>query len=327
MKQLRLLLLTTLLLLPATRLWAADWVYQAELCNRGGITVDVATARGGEFRSTGLFTETEVWVIERWIHVRPGQCEEIFSYWYPAVYTGNRRPVHLAFAFTDSTGVWGATRVKPFADCAPSRLQLCVAKNDYKYQVDTDDPAAICKRDPKAFLIPASIECESALISLDPLGYGTPRKFSVALGPSDRAIPLGPQASARGPAPAPAAAAATNPGTADDLIKALRKLSELQQVLNDAIGGPGAPKPPQSDPTNWEVCMLPAVVNRQSWASPPTARTTAFKNALRQFIASHTFGNVSDGKARIRVTETADRFTVDEVRSCSGYSIFNVTKR
>jgi hypothetical protein len=192
--------------------------------------------------------------------------------------------------------------------------------------VDGADPATACKNDPKAFLIPASIECDSDFISLDPLGYGTPRTFTVALGPNDRAIPLGPQAAARGPAPAPAPA--PNPSTADQLVKVFTRLSEVQQVLNDAIRGPGAPRPLNSDPSGWEVCMLPATVQKQSWASPPIARTTAFNNAIRQYIASHTFADVGDGKARIRVTETADRFTVDEVRSCpSGYTYLNVKGR
>jgi hypothetical protein len=109
-KHIRIVLLTTLLLLPAARVWAApqydyagqpNELYHAEVCNQGRITVDVAVA----YRDFG-FTD-EFWMVDYWYRVAPGKCKLVFSHFYAPnnLFSFQSFPLHVAFAFTDSTGV------------------------------------------------------------------------------------------------------------------------------------------------------------------------------------------------------------------------------
>jgi hypothetical protein len=206
-------LLAVLLLLPVSCVWADDReLYQADVCNKGQITVDVAIA----YRDFGF--NDEFWIIDFWWHVPAGECKIVFSHFYAPNNLLNFRPfpLHLAFAFTDSSGVWGAAMVKPPGDIARSHLKLCVTQGNHKYKND-DDPAAECRRNPnpEAFLIPASIDWEptkgSTCCSSYVHEYGPPVRFTVALGPNDRAIPLGPRASTGGAAPTSGTPGGTRP--------------------------------------------------------------------------------------------------------------------
>ena len=309
MKPIRIALLTTLLLLPASQLWAQydnRELYSAEVCNKGQIGLDVTVA----YRDFGF--NDEFWVIDGWYDVPKGQCKKVFAHMYAPQNWLNFRPfpVHLAFAFTDSTGVWGAASVKPPGDTARSRLQLCVTRKNFKYKVDAKDPATACKGQPGVFLIPASIDYEPTAGDYINRAGGThypAMSVTVALGPDDRAIPLGPQAST--------GAAAASSGT----------MSDLHEVLKDIMRGPGAPKPRISGPyINLEVCVPPTVVKKESWANPSSARTKAFRETVRQFLLSHSFGAVADGIVRFRVTETGNNFIAEEVRACPGDSYFGL---
>ena len=91
---------------------------------------------------------------------------------------------------------------------------------------------------------------------------------------------------------------------------------DLHKALQDIMREPGAPKPRISGKYSLEVCVPPTVVKKESWANPPSARTRAFKETVRQFLSSHTFGAVTDGIARVRVTETGSKFVAEEVRAC-----------
>ena len=316
MSNLRTMFLATLLLLPASRACADNReLYQADVCNKGQITVDVAIA----YKDLAF---NEVWMIERWWHVRPRECKPVWRQFYAPNNVLNFRsfPLHLAFAFTDSTGVWGAAKVPPPRNIAASHLQLCVSTGDQKYKVDAKDPAAACKGQREAFLIPASIDWEptNGTTCCQWGDYGPPMKFDVALGPSDRAIPLGPRATP--------GALASGPGT----------FTDLDPILTDAVRGPGAPKPQISARdypiTNFwlTVCVPPPVVKTASWADPQSARSQAIKASIRQFMATHRFrdaegvvdetlGHGAPGQVsrKIRITETAGRFGVEEVTACS----------
>ena len=119
MKRILIALLATLLLLPASRPWAQPdlELYSAEVCNKGQITVDVGVA----YKDFG-FSE-EFWVIDGWYDVPKGTCKTVFAHSYVKQdrnWLGFRSfPVHLAFAFTDSTGVWGNPPGQPLARHCP----------------------------------------------------------------------------------------------------------------------------------------------------------------------------------------------------------------
>ena len=315
-----LFLLPTLLLLTAAHVPQYDYatgrsneLYHAEVCNQGRIAVDVAVA----YRDFGGLND-EFWIIDYWDRVDSGKCKLVYSHFY-APDGFQSFPLHLAFAFTDSTGVWGAAKVQPPTGIASSRLKLCVERGNNKYRVDTKDPGVKC---PKGILIPASIDWESRQ-GVYPNSYSRqyppPKRFTVALGPNDRAIPLGPQGSS--------APAVQGPGV----------LNEMVAIMRDAFKGPGAPKLNISarNRSLWlEVCAPLSVVKKASWSDPQFARARALKAALRQFVASHRFRDVdaADGTTgsvsrKVRVTEAAaDQFSVQEVTDCPGdaYTSFMV---
>jgi hypothetical protein len=245
MHHLKTVLLATALLLSASRVRADDReLYHAEVCNKGQLTVDVAIA----YRDFGF--NDEFWVIDRWWHIRGGECKVVFSHTYAPNNVLNFRPfpLHLAFAFTDSTGVWGAAKVEPPGDIARSHLKLCVAKNDQKYREDHDDPATACKKSSEGFLIPASIDWEPTHGSTccQYGDYGPPIKFTVALGPNDRAVPLGPRTSTGGPAPTPAARPVTARLVMGDKVRfdGSRWLNSLGDPLPEDLIDPKTGHPP-----------------------------------------------------------------------------------
>jgi hypothetical protein len=305
----RIVLLTTLLLLPAVRLWAQPYdaagqreLYHAEVCNEGRIKVLVAVA----YKDFG-FTD-EFWMVNYWYRVEPGKCTLVFSHFYAPNNLSSFQsfPLHLAFVFTDSTGVTGAAKVRPPDGVAASRVHLCVAGEDYKYRVNGKTPEAKC---PKATLIPASIVWEptqGVYPNTYSRQYPPPRRFTVALGPNDRAIPVFSQASSSG----------TRPG--------LGTAHDLHAVLKDLISGADGPKPRISGEYSLSVCVHPTVVERESWANPPTARTKALRETVRQFLSSHSFNNVHGYLVWIKVTEIDNKFKAEEVRACSGDHAFSL---
>jgi hypothetical protein len=285
MKRILIALLTTLLLLPASRLWAQPdlELYSAEVCNKGQITVDVGVA----YKDFGF--SDEFWVIDGWYDVPKGRCKTVFAHSYVKQdrnWLGFRSfPVHLAFAFTDSTGVWGAAKVNPSPGVARSRLQLCVTRKNFEYRVNAKDPATACKGKANAMLIAASIAFEpTAGDYYDYVGrkYGPPSmSATVALTANDRAIPLGPQVSSIG--------AAQGPGTSDEFVT----------LLGVAVNALPASEPALRSGYRWvNVCASRQVVSKESLSNLSTARAKAIMNAIRQFLASH-----ANGKTGFRVTE------------------------
>jgi hypothetical protein len=292
MKRIRIALLTTLLLLPASHLGARE-VYSAEVCNKGQLSVDVAVAY------TDFGAIDEYWVLDGWYVVLPGKCRTVFHH----LYEDNRLeyrsfPVHLAFAFTDSTGVWGAANVKPPRNVAASRLQLCVTNNRYNFEYiwKAKDPATACKGQPNFSLIRASIDHEPK----DPDYYpATPAhrpglSATVALGPSDRAIPFGPQGSS--------AQANQRLDTSEAFRKLLGSAMNALPVLELKPG------------YRWVfACADRSVVAKESWSNLQTARAKTLTNAVRKFLESHGKGTV-----RFKVTELNGALAVEQIGGKEG---------
>ena len=108
MNQLRVLLLTTLILLPASRLLGAQGppVYRLApvVCNDGTLSFFVVRA----YMDVGVFYGHEPWVIEGWYEVAPGKCQDIGPdqhYDSNKIFgVGTDSVSLLAFAFWDSKG-------------------------------------------------------------------------------------------------------------------------------------------------------------------------------------------------------------------------------
>ena len=136
MKHVRIVLLTTLLLLPAARVWAQAYdaaghreLYHAEVCNQGRITVDVAVA----YKDFGF---DEFWIVDYWYRVAPGKCGLVFSHFYAPnnLFSSKASPVFWPTVHLLS-GVWGATKRYPDATL-PNPPDLCVGKTNYKVPMD-----------------------------------------------------------------------------------------------------------------------------------------------------------------------------------------------
>jgi uncharacterized membrane protein len=91
---LRMISVVILLLLPASHAWA-DGFYSAFVCNDGQIAVDAATAvlyhRG--------------WEVAGWTRIAPARCEKVYAGDHENSSLWGASEIHIAFAFTDSTGV------------------------------------------------------------------------------------------------------------------------------------------------------------------------------------------------------------------------------
>ena len=151
MKNIGIVLLSTWLLLPAARVWAQAYdaagpreLYHAEVCNRAGsrwmwrspIRTSASTTSFGS--------------IDYWYQVDPGKCKLVYSHFYAPnnLFSFQSFPLYLAFAFTDSTGVWGAAKVNPARDTAASRLHLCVGRKNYEYRVNGKNPGGKVPKGP-----------------------------------------------------------------------------------------------------------------------------------------------------------------------------------
>jgi len=177
-----------------------DWDAQIVVCNDGTIGFDVARA----YRHPDYFSGDQ-WSVVGWYNVGPGKCEKIGrseSYATGGLFL--KDPITLlAFGFRDSTGVLGAIRLSPGTkNYFPTNQQFCVKSEGFSYQAAGSDPPRDCHG--TQFLIPASYKFTGPLNS-SRVGVSN-NELHVSIGPNDRAIPLGKQASGSGASPASAAA-------------------------------------------------------------------------------------------------------------------------
>jgi Protein of unknown function (DUF1036) len=355
------LVLAILFLLPSSRLWGDDQiagVASVKICNNGSISVDVATARD--------ISDGGRWDVERWRSVEPGECNVVLK-WYMEPITGltykfaKSHPVHIAFAFTDATGVWGASKFKLTKSFFPgwsearfggtddydslqqSDRQLCVDRGIKEYAMNGADPGAGCKDEgPGMFLIPASIDWE--------MKTDTTLILDVTFGPNDRAIPLGPN-SVSSASPSPSNGSNNNSDVSilkvvGGLLNAARvadmkNVDAFYGVLKDSMRGPGAPPLTRTACTasrlcdDLEFCASRSFVGAHPWDS--AANATVVRNAIRAYVGTHTLGNYlpvhesdqTNGTVFVEVAETSDHHvTAEESSQCVDggftYDIYSV---
>jgi hypothetical protein len=207
--QSRLLLLTALIVLAFRPgpLAAEDLV----VCNDGQIPVSISRA----YRDLHMGFVGE-WEIQGWYTVSPAQCSQIGpDHYYVSPAIGDQSVTLLAFAFTDSTGVWGAAKVPEpgmrqtgWDHFKSSNQQLCVQNGAFSYRRSTSqgDPAKECDRGlPGYYRIPASLGFDGDADERFPEHH----ILHVSFGPSDRVIPLGSGAAPKTAAPGGEASQAT----------------------------------------------------------------------------------------------------------------------
>jgi hypothetical protein len=197
MNRLQVLSFTTLMWmlaspLPAQRPVEHDWDAQIVVCNDGKIGFDVARA----YRHPDYFSGDQ-WQVAGWYNVAPGKCEGIGrseSYATGGIFL--KDPITLlAFGFRDSTGASGSIRLSPGTkNYFPTNQQFCVETEGFSYQAAGSDPPRVCHG--TQFLIPASYVFTGPLVS-SRVGVAN-NELHVIIGPNDRAVPFGKQASGSG---------------------------------------------------------------------------------------------------------------------------------
>ncbi len=191
MKEMRMVLLAALALLAPAQLYA---IPELEICNDTRFDVSFATAAKNGFLSGGT------WDVKGWYPLAAGKCIEGDRWGWDS------RPVHVAFAFRDSTGTRGVPVFEDppgYSGMARSDEHFCVNDNSFEYTLPGDVmsyllgnselPSRPC-RDGE-YLYPASIYDSVP----DPSGYNGfgHDHFHLKL-KTDRAIPVGPQAPVTG---------------------------------------------------------------------------------------------------------------------------------
>lgn len=310
MNQLRILSLTTLLLMLASRLpgqtpaQGENWDARVVACNDGRITFSVARA----YRDVGLFTGYR-WRVAGWYNVDPGKCEWIGG--AESYHNGGIKKdsvMLLAFVFTDSTGTWGAIKIQggPKRSWSPSNQQFCVKHDGFGYTRDGpggDLPRACDGAQAGYQMIPASFEYGGPL-GLARLGYDANNELHVELDSSDRAIPLGPQISSGG--------ATQNPENREGFKTVLKSVLNTLPDSEETLGPDGRV---QLKPGYRFVfpCAEPSVIYEESLANLQTVRARALAQALRNFISSH-----REGTLRFLVTERGGAFFVRQTYGKTG---------
>ena len=246
MTKFRALLLTTLLLRLASRLLGQsgkdDFYGQPVACNDGTITFSVARA----YRDLKFVSGYE-WQVEGWFNVDPGKCKEIG----PSKKYRNGGPFRkdsvtlLAFAFSDSTGTWGAIKLGPYGEWQPSNQQFCVQPDGAAYDRASPegDLPQVCDGAQTGYqMMPASYEYTGPPGFIDGPWFNYDSKkneLHVKLGPSDRAIQLATQ----GPSQESSSAAAAKPPEASvgmQLLKALAKAAADERQKEDEAAASAA---------------------------------------------------------------------------------------
>jgi len=152
MNPLREFLLTILVLFSASESLAYDPamdppVSHVIVCNDGNVKFAVATAA----KLDVPFGYT--WEDKGWFWIESGQCGLVFTQNY-------RPPVWIAFAFTDSKGVWGWIKVKPQSSSDHWKLSdmtMCAQDAAFKWVFSAGDLSSKCQGE-GVFQIPSSIE-------------------------------------------------------------------------------------------------------------------------------------------------------------------------
>ena len=208
MNQQRFLLLTTLILLSASRLpgqpppLKENQSGQPSVCNDG--TIPFSVARAHRHAKDILFGGGR-WEVWGWFNVDPGKCTEIgpSTVFEPGGWFGSGDAVTLlAFAFWDSKGVWRGIKVQPgdsgwFSPIYPSNQQICVQPGEFSYtreSLEQSDLARVCDRASAGYiLIPASYMYKGSSRIAPVFGEPdySPDYVHVKIGKDDRAITSG----------------------------------------------------------------------------------------------------------------------------------------
>lgn len=293
MNPLRVLLLTTLILLPASRLCAQaeadDYDSQVGVCNDGTILFSVARA----YREAHAFSN-DTWEVQGWYNVNPGKCTEIGppKHYHNGGSFGKDAVTLLAIAFSDSTGAWGSIKLQGGDDriWQPSNQQFCVTPSEaFGYFRDSSDlPRACAGKQAGYQMISATYEYSGPLGSWR-AGFPSNHELHVKLDSSDRAIPLGPQSSNGGASQRSSSAGTSQSdgGASPSLcgkvscwdlflqgLNQAAKDDKAQKAAANAHNNPPPPRPPENNlPTSPQPAPADDPIGGGGFIAPPTSFT------------------------------------------------------
>lgn len=138
----RMLLLMILFSPCPFRVAAQSGLASLKLCNKGSLTIDVATAL-----STTDILFRKNWEVKGWTRIPPGSCESVYS-------ENTNDPAYIAFGFAGSTGARHAAQVEPKDQRKnywgrpvfnKADKKFCVRADKFAYRSYDADPGSDCE--------------------------------------------------------------------------------------------------------------------------------------------------------------------------------------
>lgn len=243
-------LLFLALLLGTAAAQAQDWEsYGLKVCNKGDLRFSVAIV------SKVPGTLSDDWSVYGWIPIKPKQCEQVYHQRaWESGFTIHHPVIHVAFAFTDSTGAWGPVTL---AFPRESTYRFCGTREEFRYN---HQPAVSCIG--SQFWIPASVDYDPApRYSVD--SWGAPEAFTlnVAMTAKDRVSVVVQEGSGVGPSSGPSKGSSDSSSvTAKEVLDGLAAAANLGGLIARELDTP--PKP--FDPGTLNAKLLGNRIVRRS---------------------------------------------------------------
>lgn len=320
MTSLRTLLRTLLLLaflLGTAAAQAQDWeFYGLRVCNKGDLSFSVAIV------SKLPGTLSDDWSVYGWKPIKPNQCAQVYyQRAWESGFTIHHPAIHVAFAFTDSTGAWGPVKL---AFPRESTYQFCGTREEFRYN---HQPASSCVG--SQFWIPASVDYDPApRFSTNVWGASEALTLNVAMTAKDRVsvVVQGGSGGASASSNSWNTEPSKHPGNDNTALMAAAGLAGavlvgavIEQFIESAKCNTPVPKPFEKGTLNADIMRDPVVrrtCKTADWYDQfADGRTVTV--AERFGISNQSVGSILDPPQQVdnKNTRTPDSAQAPEVRS------------
>jgi uncharacterized membrane protein len=253
-----------------------------DVCNKGQVQIQYATAE-----RQGSFLTGYKWVVSGWSTINAGECDNVYH--SASDYNGN---IYVAFAFTDSTGTWGAADLDLTHDHgevlrSSEGQHICVALNSFQYTVPAQGLGGSCAKGYFPFLTSVFLEPGQPSDCGTIYGFCANYDFNVQVTTRSRAIQAGP-ATQKNPGAASTAAKAGSDNSQNKPPSANSNVS-----LGDVVQaiGKAAAENRQRQETNAHtfatICVPGTLLDE--WRNPTHgSKMESFKSRFKGALQRHT---------------------------------------
>jgi hypothetical protein len=305
------------------------------ICNKGSVDIYVVIAMKVNLLVANFID------VSGWQSISPGQCKLVYN-------EAGDYPAYIGFGFAQGNTAGHIETVPDFGlwpwgtkVLAKSNRRFCVSEETMSYRFDHRDPASDCASfhpDGKKYFafefalyfFPIESKCETYGFNGQVSCYGGEYYLNIRPTAHDKELhaSLGSSSGADHPADT----------FGLDIFKNLPEKKgtrgELMKVLENLLQGPESPRSERTTTPfkRFVICVPQAVVAKKSWEDSGE-RTKEFKRTLKNFLKVHSWFNLQDGVARVRMLEIENLdyllFQAEEVRGevkdgCAGDAVFSV---